>query len=487
MKRFITLTIICLAALALGHYVLDFEPMTASGQGINGGGIIVSPGKGGGGGAPSGPAGGALTGTYPNPGVDATKLTGVVPLTSGGTGLNLGTNYVVAGETYDNGSGIGTPAAPVALVTGITYFLNIPPNGNDSGILDGSLNPYGPVVGAGFFTVPSSGTYYFVANNPNSPVLQQLYVLNTATLVLPVTNLVVNNLIAGGNNQANIVLSGNYAAQGYDQLFISNGLFSSPYEEAHGYDFNIKTNHNDNFGGDGTEWRWTVNQASMVLPARSHYQFGSASVAFRTNTFYLEASANLNSGSNYTSHLLGFGNEWTNAAHGTLESFWLLGVTNYDAINGNSRLCIFSAPTGTSGSASFTEGPLMLTFDSAGTINSGSNVFKGDGSGLTNFTLPNGIIISNFNIGQRYTNTTGYTVTIMSSWQTPTLSTGTTYELDLRSYNTMTNVWSITTGLTATAQSGNFELCNIVTNNGVWTFTNSRGTFVINGGVIKWP
>lgn len=51
---------------------------------------VEDSGGGGGGGAPSGAATGALTGSYPNPGVNLSSLqvSGVTKVANGGTGLN---------------------------------------------------------------------------------------------------------------------------------------------------------------------------------------------------------------------------------------------------------------------------------------------------------------------------------------------------------------------------------------------------------------
>lgn len=111
---------------------------------------IYSPLAGGGGASPTGPAGGALTGNYPNPGVNvaAATVSGTLPVTRGGTGgatqADARTGLGLGNVATRN---VGTTAGTAAAGDDTRFTDSRAPNGAAGGDLTGSSYP-NPVIAA---------------------------------------------------------------------------------------------------------------------------------------------------------------------------------------------------------------------------------------------------------------------------------------------------------------------------------------------------
>jgi len=140
--------------------------------------------------------------------LNAARLTGAVGLSTGGTGVNLGTNIVPAGAVYDQTVDDGNvgPGYGITLSAGTTYMMTIPDNGNDGGLVDAAVNNfYGPGAGgSGTFTVPTSATYYLVADSNATPVKATITLFNTNAVVFG-SDFAANNISAADINASGTI------------------------------------------------------------------------------------------------------------------------------------------------------------------------------------------------------------------------------------------------------------------------------------------
>lgn len=459
---------------------------------------------------------------------------------SGLTNLNpaslTGGNIIPAGATYSENAILdvlfGTTTygyALPSLTSGKMYLLNILTNDNNNynQIVDTNGNSYavfpaGQQNGPVLFSVTNStpGFYIMVANNPvSNPLDAQLGILGSPLLFnadLSGNNVYAVNYFGSGENLMGVVnpaLPNNFSGQ---QTFSTNVLFknanqyifagtitasagSQTFTAASGTfsalfpgNYFICTN-----GGGGFDQYRIVKirdstHLNVDVPAARAYTAVHQTQVFPNTAQFYDLNGNYQGSisQDTTLSIQGITTDST-ANSGRIE--WNNGTNTVWANvynDGSDTWMFFSTYNlGWDRNAPFKFQVMApansLVIDTNGFVIAGVG-FKGSGAGITN--LPAGVIITNFNLGQRYTNTSGFTETIISAWNIASMSTATTYELDLRSVGTMTNAWFITTGVTVTAQSQAFELSTVVTNGGWFTFTNvQNGTFACTGGVIKWP
>ncbi len=131
--------------------------------------------------------------------LSATNISGSVSLANGGLGVGF-TNQA-SGLTFQNGSGAfyGYPVVPLALLSGTSYAFNFT-NDMDYGIFDSSFSisyPATLVMGLNAFTVPTSGTYYYVGYGQTAGTAAdfQLYVSNSVSI--PASVSVLDLTVAG--------------------------------------------------------------------------------------------------------------------------------------------------------------------------------------------------------------------------------------------------------------------------------------------------
>lgn len=334
---------------------------------VNAAGWNAALGGGGGGGTPSGPAGGALTGTYPNPGVDAAKLTGFVLLTNGGLGASVG-SFIPAGAVYTTATpvfGSVGPAYHVSLTAGANYYFYDPTNiaaGTTEALSIFDATFTSGTETNGFFNTGTATDFYIFDGNgavANGNLVNSL-VITSNTSTIHIENATINASNFNGN--ASSVFTPQPLNINFGHLAISNGVFGfigDAFTGVSGNGMFCNTNHGDNVSGNGTEIQWQFNQMYIgPQPDAGHIQFGLGSQ--KHVQFQIQHAKN-DAGSDVTgqSHLLSWIAMW-NTTHDTI---WSSHATNYNSSTGATYLD-FSASVDPASQVTLTAPVLRL--DSSG-------------------------------------------------------------------------------------------------------------------------